>query len=504
MRLFRHSHIVICAACGLILSLAFPKANASVIAWLAIAPLIYYTFALSWRRALLSGFAFGIAFFAGLLYWIGLFGYLPIVLLAIIQSLYVVGFVAVARLTGLRLGSWGRLILAPCVWVLFEWLSSLWITGFPWGNLGYSQYKALPVVQLASVTGVWGVSFVLAFSNAVLANLIAAREHKSERRAARMQVVIAAAVAAAVWGFGAVSIARFSPSGTPLRAAIVQGNINQNVPHGASYIDRVWRVYSVSTRMAAQSGAGIIVWPEGVVPGCISRDPFLLEKLSGLSKDSNNALLLVGGRDEDDAGRVYNCAYLIGPNGILGKYAKVHLVPFGEFVILRDYLPLLGRYRVTPYDYSPGTQLRPLNGGGKRIGAVICFESAFPQISRRLTDSGAGILCVITNDAWFGRTSAAEQHMATSVFRAVENRRCVLHAAATGASSIVDPCGRISARAGLFKEEVLVGDVRLIHRKTFYTRHGEWFVYACVTMIALLGATSLRAAAEDRRRCSSR
>jgi len=486
----RSLHIPVCAVAGAALSLAFPKANLYPIAWFAVAPLMYYTYRLPWKQALLSGFVFGLAFFLSLLYWVGMFGLLPLVLLAVIQSLYIMAFVGLARVLGSGLGVWGRMILLPALWIIAEWMSSLWITGFPWGNTGYSQYKLLPLVQVSSATGVLGVSFLLALSNAVVANWLTARRSRS----AIAQAGVVVALVVALWIWGSAAIVDYHVSGRPVRVAVVQGNIRQNVPHDAAYIARISYTYGRLTQEAADRGAKLVVWPEGVAPGCVNCDPVLLRHLTEVSEKSDGVRILVGGRGEAGDGRTFNCAYLIGsPEGLLGTYSKVQRVPFGEFVPLRDYLPLLARYRVMPYDVSPGPGFNVLRSGRDKIGAVICFESAFYHIGRSLANSGAEILCVITNDTWFGRTAAPEQHMSKSVFRAVENRRFVLRGAVTGISCVIDPCGRMVSRAGLFEEKLLVSDVAFISEKSFYTRHGDWLV--CLSMLAslLLGATSLRA-----------
>ncbi len=494
-------HIAACAVSGAMLSFAFPRANLFPVAWFAAAPFMYYIYRLPWKQALLSAFVFGAALFAGLLYWVILFGFLPFILLAAVQSLlYIVGYAALAKALGSRLGPWGRMLLLPSLWVLMEWINSLWITGFPWGNIGYSQYRILCLVQLCSVTGAWGISFLVAMSNAVLANIIAALKQTSDTSFIRWQAVIVIVFVGAVWIFGAKSMDGSRPIGKPLRAGVVQGNIDPNEQHDTQYQTKFWRTYSTLTREAADDGARIIVWPEGIAPGYIRRDPVLLHRLTTIAEESGGVTLLMGGRDEGDEGQVYNCAFLIGPpTGLLDRYIKVHLVPFGEFVMLRNYLPIVERYPVLSYDVTAGREFNVLKSNSDRIGTVICFESIFPQISRKLADSGAEILCVITNDAWFEKTAAAEQHMSKSVFRAVENRRYLLHGAATGISCIIDPCGRILESAGLFEEKLLVSDITLISGKSFYTKHGDWFVYFCIAACFLLGLSSCRRAAGGNR-----
>ena len=477
--------IVISLISGVLLSFAFPRANVHWLAWFALAPLMYYTYRLNRRRALICAAVFGLGFFGNLLYWIGIFGKLPWAALTVFQCLFIVAFVAAARLIGFRLGSWGRFALLPALWVAFEWIRSLGMFGFTWGDIGYSQYEALPIVQLASFTGVWGVSFLIALSNSALASLAAARGNPGRLSGAHVQVILVGLAILSVAVLGLASLKRpVDRTSKPIKAVVIQGNINQDAEQDVAYCERTRRTYRTMT-LAAEK-ADLIVWPETVVPGCAGRDPYIQRRLADLAAVVK-AHLLVGGWDESDRGGDLNTAFLIGPgSGVLGRYAKVRLVPFGEFVPLRRYMPFLQYYRVTPMDVSPGPGYNLLDAGSYKLGTAICFESIFPDISRRLTESGAELLCVITNDTWFERTPAAEQHMSKSVFRAVENRRYLLRAAATGISCIIDPHGRILARAGLFRRSVLHADVRAQAEKTFYTRHGDWLVYACLALVGLL------------------
>lgn len=475
---------------GMLLSLAFPKANQHWIAWFAIAPLMYYTNRLRWKPALVAAFAFGFGFNICLLYWIGVFGRLPLVLLSMIEALYVVLFAALAKAVGSRTLPWARLVLLPALWVSVEWLNSLWITAFPWGTIGYSQYRTLPMVQISSLTGVWGVSFVLATSNAAVAGLAEHLATDRKRWAGYTQILPAMGLIVAVWGYGVWQLSESSYDGTRVRVAVVQGSANPS-DHDADD-SLLWKTYLSLTRESADQGTDLIVWPEGTIPGDVVRDPRIREKLVSLAS-TERVCLLAGGHYEDEKGKEYNCAFVIQPGGDnLQKYAKVHLVPFGEFVPLRGYIPLVERYRVTPYDITPGRELKVLAADDLRIGVVICFESIFPQISRTLTDAGAEILCVITNDAWFGRTAAAEQHLAKSVFRAIENRRWVVRGAATGVSCIIAPDGSIRARTDLFREQAIAGSVARLSTKTFYTRHGEWLVYLYIAAGVVTAIISFR------------
>ena len=481
--------LVISFISGIALSFAFPRSNLHWIAWFALAPLMYYACQLPWRRSLLIGLAFGLGYFGALLHWIMIFGNLPWMALVILQALFIVIFVLAGKGIGGRLGLWGRFALMPALWVSAEWLRSLGIMGFTWGDLGYSQFKVLPLIQIAGVTGVWGVSLVLAMSNAALANLLTARRLKAGHITAMSQVALVVLVTLGLVIFGR-AVEMQPIQGKALKAAVIQGNINQDAVHDLDYCKNVWATYSSLTLDASSAGARLIVWPESVIPGCPGRNPADQFRLRALARLTGTNLL-VGGHDEDDEGKGYNSALLVGSRGVVGKYSKVHLVPFGEFVPARQYMPFLKNYRAALFDTCPGPGWNLLDAGSYKLGTAICFESIFPGILRQMTAKGAETLCVITNDVWFGRTSAAEQHMTMSVFRAVENHRYLLRAASTGVSAIIDPHGRILDSEHIFRQKVLVETIRLQSETTLYTRHGDWVVYLSLLLVLALAVWSL-------------
>lgn len=480
---------------GLVLTLAFPRTDLYPVAWIALVPLFYLSVRKGWLAAGFCGLAFGLGYFGSLLYWIGLFGAVPWIVLAVVQSLYTAAFAILARPLAGRLSGWGRLIVLPALWVSLEWLRTLGMFGFTWGDLGYSQASALPVVQIASITGVWGISFIVAVVNAAFANAWDARANSLGLRTSIAHLGVAAALVAAVIGFGLAAM-RAPDAGKPIRAAVVQGNIDQDAAEDLDYVDRCMETYRRMTLDAASNGARLIIWPETSVPGFPGSEPYLQGRLSALALQAGSSLI-VGGRDSDLRGRIYNSAFLIGPGeGIVGRYAKVRLVPFGEYVPLRGHWPALDRllagYSVSPVDISPGAGFSAVRGKPCRVGVAICFESIFPYISRRLTASGAEILCVITNDAWFRNTPAADQHAAMSVLRAVENRRYVLRGAATGVSCIIDPKGRVLAEVPLWRSGTISAEVEILQARTFYTAHGDWFVAVAFAMVALAGICAVR------------
>ncbi len=270
---------------GLVLTLAFPRTDIYLVAWIALAPLFYLTVRRGWLMATLCGFVFGLGFFGSLLWWIGIFGTLPWVLLTIIQSLYTAVFGLSANLIAGRLNAWGRLIIMPALWVAFEWIRSQGLLGFTWGDVGYSQAYALPVIQIASITGVWGVSFLAAIVNSMLANIGGYWANNRSIRGSYAQLLVTAAVLAVTIGYGLVAMDA-PVHGKSFRAAVIQGNINQDAEEDLDYYDRTMQTYRRMTLDAASKGTGLIIWPETSMPGSPGYEPYLQGWLSALSQQA--------------------------------------------------------------------------------------------------------------------------------------------------------------------------------------------------------------------------
>ncbi|MEN6519634.1 MAG: apolipoprotein N-acyltransferase [Armatimonadota bacterium] len=465
------------------LFLAFPGLGLYPLAWVALVPLLIALRKTKPRSSLFWGLVTGFIFFGGLLYWISLFGYLPWALLALIEAVSVTVFALLAGLS-MRRGRFAVLTV-PALWTAVEYLRSLGMFGFTWGDLAYSQARWLSIIQAASITGPWGVTFLIVMLNTAIALAII------DFKKARLQLVVTAGVIFLTAAGGAVSISithhRIIPDKT---VAMVQGGIEMRW-RDAGLSEKIYKTYWPITEKLGR-GVDFIVWPESALPDYLLLSPSLQKEMSILARNSG-AHILAGGQcvklDEhaDHGYREYNGAYLIDPKGkIIGDYYKAHLVPFGEFVPGRNWLPLINNYRIRDVDYSPGTGYYILRSKNGNIGVMICFESIFPQIGRTFTKNGADVLFVITNDSWFGNTAAAAQHHDFSVFRAVENRRYVARNAATGITSLISPTGEVIKSAGLGEKSVVRGKLSMIGGKTIYTKYGDWFAWLSMA-IGLIG-----------------
>lgn len=489
--------LVLAALSGGLLVLAFPKADLWAVAFVALIPLLIALRGAGWRRAALLGFIAGFVFFVGTLYWIAptvvRYGGLPwgaasgiLLLLAGYLALYFAGFgacMAVLRHSGVAF-----VLSTAGLWVTFELLRSHLFTGFPWNLLGYSQYRNLPLIQIAVLTGVYGVSFVVASVNAAIADTLLSRDGWP-RRVGSLATAGLLTGGAPVYGW----IDRPQIGPPAIRVALLQGNISQEIKWNPDFQDETLQVYRHLTLAQADFRPDLIVWPETAVPFLLRLDPrgFTVE---GLATEIGTPLL-VGAPDRDGGSlpRYTVSAFLIAPeNGISRKYDKIHLVPFGEYVPLRNALFFVNKLaRGAIGDFTPGTEFTVFSIPAGRFGVTISYEVYFPHEVRRFIHNGAEFLVNITNDAWYGRSAAPYQHIAMVVFRAVETRRYLVRAANTGISSVVAPDGRIVASSGLFERTALRATIAANAVLTPYARYGDIFGWgvASAVGVTLLGVS---------------
>jgi apolipoprotein N-acyltransferase len=472
------------------------------VAWVALVPLLVALHGASGLRAARLGYVTGSVSALGLLYWTSLvvvqYGGLPLVAGALIMLALCLAFAlfplvfgwATGRLVA-RFGSLG-LLGAPFLWVATELLRAHTFFEFPWCLLGYSQHPYLPLIQVASVTAVYGVSFLLVACSALLALALV------EARLRRAAALAAVALLGATWGYGSWALAQPLPESGRVTVGLVQGGIRQEdkwLPENAwSNVGRHLEL----TAQAAARGARLVVWPESAVPFLYDREPPLAALLQQ-TVGTHGIHLYFGNDDRERAPggepRIYVGTKLLDPSGTLTmRYHKMQLVPFGEYVPLQALFTLGGRVVAKLVqevaDFSPGTEAVTGVVDGHRIGGYICYEAIFPALVRRFPAQGAELLVNVTNDAWYGTTSAPYQHLAMAAFRAVENRRYLVRAANTGITAVVDPFGRVLEPTPLFEQALLVREVPFVAETTFYTRHGDVFARACAAVALALVAAS--------------
>lgn len=481
----RKRNLLLSIISGIILALAIPKPGIWLFAWVGLVPLFVALRDIRPRQAVIYGFIAGLVYFGIILYCITLFGYLPWLLLIVYQALYIAVFALLYTFLTPQKTGWTGYFAIPAAWTVLQWVRSLGTYAFNWGSFSHTQADNLVVSQMASVTGVWGIDFLVCLVNFTIAATLFPYAKRRFTPAIIVGVITFSICAAGYW-----TIKTAPASGGSYRVAIIQGNIKNSFNTPPDYCSRVFDTYSRMSVIAARSKPDAIIWPETTLPTCISGtgwEPLIRQQARRYATD-----LFIGGYDMPDKPNQngsYNTLFFYNADGNKkGVYHKVRLVPFGEFVPLRSYLPFLNNYGVRPEDVLAGKSHELLDCKMGKVGVSICFESLFPEISRTETRRGANILFVVTNDSWFEHTSAARQHFMFSKLRAIENRRYVVRTAATGISAIIDPYGRTVSQLGMFNKGIVEGQVSALDTVTIHTRFGAWFVYICLLIIAITSA----------------
>ena len=481
------------------LALAFPITDWGLAAWIALMPLLVVVLSTTPRLAFAWGWLFGTVFFLILLRWLTwtfrVFSAIPwpltwgpTLLLAAYCGLYVGLFsLLVVWLARRRSMAWA-LATAPCLWVGGEWIRGHLMGGFPWGTLGYSQYLRLPVIQVAEFGGVHAVSLVLVAVNAALAGVFVLGW-----RQALGGVVIVTGVVAMVLGFGTWRL-RQAPPSVEMRVAVMQPSIEQPLKFEPRHARETLSIYVALTRLAGAGQPDVIVWPETASPTALRRDVGLRQTLAALSGELR-APLLVGSIDvlDGEPARLSNAAFLVSEQGIVGRYDKIHLVPFGEYVPLSGVIGFVRSWAEFIADLEPGSRAVVFPGPPAPFGVVICYEGIFPDLFRQFVNNGARVMVNMTNDGWFGRTSGPYQHLAMYPFRAVEHRIAVVRAANTGISAFIAPTGQIIRHLNLYERGVLSDRVPLRQGETLFTRLGDWVAWlSLVVSAASVGVAARR------------
>ena len=448
--------------------------------------------------AFLLGLVAGLVYNVGLLYWVSgvvvQYGHLPLylgifvmLLLALYLSLYVSLFAA--GVTYFCRRQMPLAVTAPLLWVLLEYGKANLLTGFPWGNLAYSQYLNLPMIQVCDLTGTYGISFLLVLISSVLCDLITRKENQV---VILTELVVGSLLLSAAYSYGVYRLADTAARirNTPAKpVSVVQGNIDQSIKWDPRFQEEAIRIYTDLSGKAALSSPDLIVWPETATPFFFQQIDEKHGEVVAVARNTK-AFLIFGSisyRRIENRTHFQNSAYLLSPQGeVLGKYDKVHLVPYGEYVPLRRFFPFVEKLAVGIGDFLPGEGFEPLSLDGERAGILICYEAIFPEISRAYREKGASFLVNLTNDAWFGKSSAPYQHLAITTFRAVENRLFIIRAANTGISVFIAPTGEILSRTRLFETTVLEGILHVMEGRTFYSRFGDLFVYLCMAFFVMI------------------
>lgn len=477
-----------CLAGGLLLSLAFPPAEIWPLAFVAVAPFLWLLRSARPRRGALLGFVYGVGFYGATLYWILRFGGLAWVGLVTLSALSVaiVGLVSPALI---RVGRPLRTAVGlAALWTLVDWIRGMWpLGGFTWGGLGISQVDDRVLLPLAGLAGVWGVTFVVAAVNALLVET--AVGGGGRRRRAALPVLAAALIVAPV-------LVPFSePNGGSLDVAAVQ--VDVRVPPGTDGLDEdrivAERNVEVHRSLAGSPRPDLVLWGEGALDPGASSDPATVQAVRSAIAEVG-APAAIGAVLDDPDGREFTSSLIFDGRGrLIGRYDKVHLVPFGEYVPWRSKLDWISATEQIPVDRTPGSSVHTVAAPGvPPFGTPICFENSFPDLPRDFVRDGATFLVVPVNNASYGFTAASDQHLQMSRMRAVETGRWIVDAAVSGVSAFVDTHGRVVARTGLFQTTILRDRLRTSTATTWYVRMGDWLPWLCVVLLVALLLTPRR------------
>lgn len=504
------AEVSLAAASSLLGILSFPNFDLWFLGWVALVPLlVVIRLTPNGRRAFLLGWLWGLIFFYGSCWWLAYpiihyghisawFAYpiliIPVALVALFPALF---SLLLHRLMG-HFGS-AAIIVAPMVWGSLEWARYL-ITGQVWNALGYSQAFHPWLIQSARWGGVYAISFLLVLANSTIVLLLMQRR----RLALSLILVLALIILAASYG------ARPSPplKGEASNGSILTIAIQPNVPmefsdetaEMKSLLDRHLALSSTASRElggdAALKGAAptlprLVIWPESPMNFSYSRDSHLREAVGTFARTNHTSVLLNSLEPAPNNGS-HNSAILVNQEGrIVAQYDKIRLMPFGEYVPLPRWLPGASSVRGIVGDFTPGSSYTLMPLGDLRAGVFICIEAAHPSIARRFAKDGAEVLINISNDGYLGPTPVMRQHLSNAIFRAVENDRPLIRVTNTGISAYIDSSGAVWDATPGFTQAVRTWTVRKEKAETtFYTRHGDLFVYACALIsLGFISAT---------------
>ena len=491
---------------GALTTLCFPTVSLGPVSLLSMSPLFWALLhhRPSPRDAYRAGFLFGLTNFIGMLWWI--IKLIPSADVTIpwlmtpallVLGLYLALYPAFFLLVVAYASRWRKLafiLSAPAVWVLFEMARSSGELAFPWGLLGYSFSDHPSLLQSAEWWGVFGLSFVIVLVNALIACMAVTKGP----RARAANGLVACAIAASLYLYGDARVEQVDRwSGDTLRVAIAQPNIDLAIKWKPEFRDSSFAQIARQTRVADKEGAELVVFPETCAPMFIENSPSHRSALLGQARWLELPIYVgfldhryrPGIKDPD----IFNSSGVFRTDGSVEKYAKRHLLPFGEA------LPLASRYRALQKinfgqaNFQPGERSEPLDAGPVRFTPLICFESVFPELCREGVRDGSELFVNITNDGSFGNTPGPYQHAQMCIARAVEFRRFLVRSANSGVSMVVTPTGEISHAIQLNQTAVMTVDVLKLSGLTFYARHGDVpLLIGCALLVLVAWIASRR------------
>ncbi|MHC1726916.1 MAG: apolipoprotein N-acyltransferase [Syntrophobacteraceae bacterium] len=477
---------------GLLLTAGFPKPEMFYFSWIALVPLLYSIWGKTGKQALLLGYICGVVHFVTCWFWIrhaiyqyGGFSFITALLILLLLCCMMAVYFAVFALIAQKFEKMPLLYVfaLPFVWVSIEWARAHFpFSGFPWSNLGYSQTPLNRLIQVADITGVYGISWLVLLGNTVIAGFV----RKYFRRVGPT-VLAACIIAVLFYGFWRPENIRAVQNQTvPLNIGVIQGNIAQNEKWEPAFHAQTISRYELFSKEALKDNPqpDLLFWPESAMPFFYGIDENLSQEVNRIVKETGKPQLFgsLGVTLVEGKARLLNRAYLLDEHAELkGAYAKQHLVPFGEYVPLSNILFFVSQIAYGgELGFVPGRDSGPLLYNDRPLGVLICYEVIFPEISRQTVRKGAQVLMNMTNDAWYGDTGGPYQHLEMSRWRAIEFRVPLVRAANTGVSAVFDATGQECGRLPLNTGGFLTCSVHPMPYLTFYARYGDLFAWFSV------------------------
>jgi apolipoprotein N-acyltransferase len=495
-RMWRLLLLLLPVLSGVLAWASFPKISQSYLAWIALVPLLAYILRIQKPTAAFGGgMVAGMVQFGASMYWIpavltryggipplGAFG-LFLLMVAVLGSF--MGLACMVTRQGMNRRGTGFLLAFLPASVALEYARSIFpFGGFPWLLAGYSQSGHLRLIQAADLVGVYGFSFLVVLVNLALVWIVL---YRHRRLLAVAPAGAAAAAVALCLVYGSAQLRKWDAHQPDYRVAMLQGNLSVEDPES----ELKWKYVQGYLGMAEKADSAnpdLLILPEAPAPVIYQFDGGYRETLSALAKRYRLGLIFnnISYQEVGNTQRYFNSAFFLDGHGEeVGRYDKIHLVPFGEYVPLQSIFFFIETISRDVGSFHPGSRYQTVVLQGHVLSALICFEAVFPELSREFVRRGSQLIVNLTNDAWYGNTSAPYQHLTMARWRAIESRRYVLRAANSGISAVIAPNGRIEVQTGLLRPDIAVGRFSFLGGNTFYIRHPGYLPILCVIITIL-------------------
>jgi len=490
---------------GTLIALSFQKFNLFYCAWFAFVPLIYCIFNSKIKYSLIYGFITGFTCYAVSMFWMFVFlnnnlnSYLSSFIASLLLWLYISSYFVlwswlVSVIKNHFKSCFHLILFSSSLWIVLEFARTYFLTGFPWNLIGYSQACFLPLIQIADITGIYGISFlIISFNMALYVVFFNNKQFSIVSKlkfydTKKFSIIFFVTLICFVLIYGIVKLNKFNSSyGDEITVGILQPNIDQYKKWDQIYRQEIIDELDKNIKYF-KNKAEILVYPESVLPGYLQIEHDIKQLVMDNLQNANLHLIGATGVNIEN-NEVYNSVFAIDKDGkILDVHNKNHLVIFGEYIPLRKFLSKFFGILNSLGDFSKGSYMTVFKYDKINIGSMICSENFFPNLTRQLIKKDANLLTNHTNDAWFGNSAAPYQHFIMNVFRAVETRKNIVVCANTGVSAVINCAGKVTDKTNVFEQTNFIKTVFYNDYKSIYSKIGDLFVYLCLifTIIYLM------------------